>query len=41
MLQPVPSMSPTTTLVTGIITEKGICYPPFTESLAALFKDKK
>ena len=29
------------TLITGIVTEKGICYPPFTESLAALFKDKK
>ena len=29
------------TLVTGIVTEKGICYPPFTESLAALFEDKK
>ena len=28
-------------LLTGIVTEKGICYPPFTESLAALFKDKK
>ena len=26
-------------LLTGIVTEKGICYPPFTESLAALFKD--
>ena len=25
-------------LVTGIITEKGICYPPFDESLKALFK---
>ena len=25
------------TLVTGIITEKGICYPPFTESLKKLF----
>ena len=24
-------------LVTAIITEKGICYPPFTESLKALF----
>ena len=24
-----------------IVTEKGICYPPFTESLAALFKDKE
>ena len=28
-------------LLTGIVTEKGICYPPFNESLAALFKDKK
>ena len=28
-------------LLTGIVTEKGICYPPFTESLAALFRDKK
>ena len=28
-------------LLTGIVTEKGICYPPFTESLAALFKDKE
>ena len=28
-------------LLTGIVTEKGICYPPFTESLAALFKNKK
>lgn len=27
-------------LLTGIVTEKGICYPPFNESLAALFKDK-
>ena len=27
-------------LLTGIVTEKGICYPPFTESLAALFKTK-
>ena len=26
------------TLVTGIVTEKGICYPPFTESLKALFE---
>ena len=25
-------------LVTGIITEKGICYPPFTESLKKLFE---
>ena len=28
-------------LITAIVTEKGICYPPFNESLAALFKDKK
>lgn len=26
------------TLVTGIITEKGICYPPYTESLKKLFE---
>ena len=26
------------TLVTGIVTEKGICYPPFTESLKTLFE---
>ena len=25
-------------LITAIVTEKGICYPPFTESLAALFE---
>ena len=25
------------TLITGIVTEKGICYPPFTESLKKLF----
>jgi methylthioribose-1-phosphate isomerase len=24
-------------LITGIVTEKGICYPPFTESLKKLF----
>lgn len=24
-------------LITGIVTEKGICYPPFTDSLAKLF----
>ena len=29
------------TLLTGIVTEKGICYPPFTESIAALFADGK
>ena len=28
-------------LITAIVTEKGICYPPFNESLAALFKDKE
>ena len=28
-------------LLTGIVTEKGICYPPFTESIAALFADGK
>ena len=26
------------TLVTGIVTEKGICYPPYTESLRKLFE---
>lgn len=26
-------------LIAGIVTEKGICRPPYTESLAALFKD--
>jgi len=26
-------------LITGIITEKGICRPPYTESLKALFED--
>lgn len=26
------------TLVTGIVTEKGICYPPYTESLGKLFE---
>ena len=25
-------------LITAIITERGICYPPFTESLAAIFE---
>ena len=25
-------------LIAGIITEKGICRPPFTESLKALFE---
>ena len=28
------------TLLTGIVTEKGICYPPFTESIAKLFPGK-
>ena len=28
-------------LITGIITEKGICRAPYTESLAALFDNKK
>lgn len=26
------------TLISGIVTEKGICRPPYTESIAALFK---
>ncbi len=26
-------------LITAIVTEKGICYPPYTDSLAALFAD--
>ena len=26
-------------LITAIVTEKGICYPPFAESLAALFEN--
>ncbi len=26
-------------LITAIVTEKGICYPPYTESIAALFSD--
>ena len=26
-------------LITAIVTEKGICYPPFTQSLAALFEN--
>lgn len=25
-------------LITGIVTEKGICYPPFTDSIARLFE---
>ena len=29
------------TLITAIVTEKGICYPPFTKSLAALFEEKE
>ena len=29
------------TLISGIITEKGICRAPYTESLAALFDNKK
>lgn len=29
------------TLITGIVTEEGICYPPYTESLKAVFKNKK
>ena len=28
-------------LLAGIVTEKGICRPPFTESLAALFKNEE
>ncbi|MBR0179890.1 MAG: S-methyl-5-thioribose-1-phosphate isomerase, partial [Firmicutes bacterium] len=28
-------------LLAGIITEKGICRPPFTESLAALFAEEE
>ena len=28
-------------LITAIVTEKGICRPPYTESLKALFADKK
>ena len=26
------------TLISGIVTEQGICRPPYTESLAALFR---
>ena len=29
------------TLIAGIVTEKGICRPPYTKSLKALFDDKK
>jgi methylthioribose-1-phosphate isomerase len=29
------------TLVTGIVTEKGICYPPFEKSLKSLFSESK
>ena len=28
------------TIITGIITEKGICRPPYTRSLAALFESE-
>ena len=28
-------------LIAGIVTEKGICRPPYTKSLKALFDDKK
>ncbi len=28
------------TLITGIVTEKGICYPPYTQSLAQLFREE-
>ena len=28
-------------LITAIVTERGICRPPFSESLAALFRDKR
>ena len=28
------------TLITGIVTEKGICYPPYTQSLAQLFQSE-
>ena len=27
-------------LITAIVTEQGICRPPYTESLAALFEKK-
>ena len=27
-------------LIAGIVTEKGICRPPYTKSLKALFADK-
>ena len=26
--------------ITAIVTEKGICYPPFSQSLAALFDEE-
>ena len=29
------------TLIAGIVTEKGICRPPYTKSLAALFQDRE
>lgn len=28
------------TLITAIVTERGICYPPFSESFSALFRDQ-
>lgn len=28
------------TLITAIVTEEGICYPPFTDSLAEVFRNK-
>ena len=28
-------------LITAIITEKGIAYPPYTESLARMFAEEK
>lgn len=28
-------------LITAIVTEKGICYPPFTESIANLFREEE
>ena len=29
------------TLISGIVTERGICRPPYTESLAALFQGRE
>ncbi|SCI74075.1 Methylthioribose-1-phosphate isomerase [uncultured Clostridium sp.] len=29
------------TLITAIVTEEGICYPPFTDSLAEVFRKKR